>query len=202
MKHLIFALALLLTSSCLPTTASTSGMTPAPALPTPVRITAVYLTQAPDQLSADDLRAHPEVQVVRSFDEFKQLVQTKVALWIDRNAVGLIPSPWLEEKPQRYYPLVLIGYNDTLYSFKYILGICCFGGPIVDWSTKTIEPGFSIMLRDTSDSPPFPNVVFLQGYNQTPQVKDILEITNALLEGRLKPTATPILHVASPTPVP
>lgn len=203
MKHLIFALALLLANSCMPTTAGTSGMTPDPAPPTTVLIMAVYLTQGPDQLSADDLRAHPEVKVVNSFDEFKQSTQTKVALWIDKNAAGLIPSQWLEEKPQRYYPLVLIGYNDTLYSFKYALGICCFGGPIVDWSTKTIEPGFSIMLRDKSDSPPFPKVIFLQGYNQTPNVKDILEITNALLEGRLKPTATPtFLHVASPTPVP
>ena len=198
MKHLIFAFALLFACGCAPTTASRSGITLDPAPPTPVPIKAVYLTQAPEQLSVDDLRAHPEVKVVYSFDEFKQAAQTKVALWIDKEAVGLITSPWLEEKPQRYYPLVLVGYNDTLYSFKYILNICCFSGPIGVLSIKPLGPGFSIMLRDTPDSPPF----LLQGYDGTPKVKDILEITNALLEGRLRPTATPISHVASPTPVP
>jgi hypothetical protein len=200
---LMFVLALLLTSSCMPTTTSKSGIAPDPAPPTPLLVKAVYLTQAPGQLAADDLRAHPEVKVANSFDEFRQFTQTKVALWIDKNAAGLIPLRWLEDEPQRYDPLVLIGYNDTLYSFKYVLGICCFGGPIIDWGTKTIEPGFSIILRDKSDSPPFPKVIFLQGYNQAPSVQDILEVTNALMEGRLRPTVTPtFLPVASPTPVP
>lgn len=164
---------------------------------------AVYFVQSPGQLATSELQAHPEVIVTNTVSDFKQHAQTKVALWIDKNTTALINDindGWLDRAPQMYYPIVLVGYGEP-YSFKLELWICCFGGPApttFDWSTKMLEPGFSVIQRQgtngmISDTP------FLQGYNQTPHVQDILNVTNALIEGTLKPTATTIVTVSTPT---
>ena len=145
---------------------------------------AVYLVQNPGQLSMDDLQSHPEVMVTNSFDEFKQHAQTKVALWIDKNAIELLDQQWLHVAPQKYYPLVLVGYNEPLYAFREALSGFEIEGPYADWSTMTLEPGFSVwMIREETGSS---LSAFMNGYNQKPTVQDILKITNALLEGKTK----------------
>ena len=49
-------------------------------------------------------------------------------------------------------------------------------------------PGFSVIEWEETNEPDAHGVIFLQGYNQKPTVQSILEITNALLEGKLMPT--------------
>ena len=127
MKHLTFLLVMLFVVSCSKIGASGSSATPGATTTTPVR--AIYLVQRPGQLAASDLQAHPEVIVTNTFSDFKEHAQARVALWIDKNATMLIHGRWLDQAPQMYYPIVLVGYNDTLFSFKYTLRICCFSWP-------------------------------------------------------------------------
>jgi len=145
---------------------------------------AVYLVQHPGQLSLDDLQSHPEVAVTNSFEEFKQHAQVKVALWIDKDAIELLDQPWLREAPQKYYPLALVGYNEPLYAFREVLPVAQIEGPAMDWSTMTLEPGFSVwMIQDDTGSS---LSAYMRGYNQKPGVQGILDITNALLERKTK----------------
>ena len=139
---------------------------------------AIYLTQENGQLSKEDLQAHPEVVVTNSFNEFKKLTENKTALWIDISAVGLVDKEWFNQKPQRFYPIVLIGYGDALCSFRDTLG--GFGiieGPYVDCSSP--PPGFSVWMLEEEKSSGVS--AYMQGYEQVPTVKDILEKTNPLL---------------------
>jgi len=141
---------------------------------------AIYLVRDQGQLAASDLRLHPEVLVTHSFEEFKRHSQAKVALWIDRNAVSLVNMDWLHQAPQKYYPLVLVGYNDALYSFRERLAGFPIGGPAMDWSSKTLEPGFSVwMIREETSSS---ISTYMMGYAQPPTVDAILTISNALLK--------------------
>ena len=79
---------------------------------------AVYLVQGQGQLDPAELAAHPEVAVVHTWADFQRLAQTKVALWIDKDAVDLVDRQWLNEAPQRSYPLAIVGYSSALYAFR------------------------------------------------------------------------------------
>jgi hypothetical protein len=103
---------------------------------------AVYLTVGSGELTPEDLQAHSEVKVVGSFPEMQAAAAEPVALLIDRNAVDQVDIAWLQEAPQKYYPVVVMGYGDFLYAFREILPIYGIEGPVVDWSTVTVEPGF------------------------------------------------------------
>ena len=139
---------------------------------------AIYLVREHGQLQADDLKAHPEVVVVHSAREFQELGRREVALWIDRDAVDLVDRAWLHAAPQKYYPVVLVGYNDALYSFRDILGGFGIEGPSVDWSKQRLESGFSVwkLKEQTSTS----TSAFMQGYDGRPTVVAILAKTNGL----------------------
>ena len=157
-----------------------AGCAPATNQSEPNSISAIYLVQNQGQLAAGDLRYHPEVMVTNSFDKFKRHSQAKVALWIDKNAVSLVNMDWLHQAPQKYYPIVLVGYNDALYSFRETLAGFPISGPAVDWSTATLEPGFSVwMIREETSSS---LSTYMKGYAQPPTVDAILTITNALLK--------------------
>jgi hypothetical protein len=154
---------------------------------------AVYFFQKEAQLSIKDLQAHPEVAVVQTFDELKRYANQKLAHWIDKSATPLNPDEeeWINEAPQTFYPIVLVGTSDTLHAFKGLLRLCCFMGPAGDYPGDNV-PGFSILQWKATNGPDHHAVILLQGYNQEPTVQAILDITNALLEGRLSsPTATP-----------
>jgi len=181
MKWLALILISLSIASCIPKSADDS---------TSASLKAVYLIQKEAQLSSEDLQAHPEVVVVQTFDEFKKYASRKTALWIDRSATPFNSEQekWINEAPQTYYPIVLIGTSDTLYAFRDLLKLCCFMGP-GDYPGYD-APGFSVIQWEETNEPDYHAVNFLQGYNQKPTVEAILEITNDLLEGRLIATPT------------
>ena len=154
---------------------------------------AVYFFQKEAQLSMEDLQAHPEVAVVQTFDEFKKYARQKLALWIDKSAAPFDAEQekWINEAPQAYYPIVLVGTSDTLHAFKGLLRLCCLMGPAGDYPGYN-APGFSVIQWQETNEPDNRAVLLLQGYNQEPTVQAILDIMNALLEGRLPSlTATP-----------
>jgi len=141
---------------------------------------AIYLVQEGGQLSIENLQSHPEIITTSSFDEFKQLAQHKTALWIDINAVGLVNKDWLNQEPQKFYPLVLLGRSDELCAFRDTLDVGRIEGPYADCSSP--PPGFSIWMieKDTG----YEISAFMHGYEQVPTTQDILENTNLLLEGK------------------
>jgi hypothetical protein len=149
------------------------------ATPMPISLQAIYLVEAQGQITSEDLQAHPEVFVTDSFDVLMRYSTNKVALWIDKNAVHLVNNLWLNEPPQKYYPIVLVGYNNWLYSFRDQLNIFMIQGPYVDWSKMTLEPGFSVgMLTKESANE---TAAFAKEYSEMPTATRILEITNELL---------------------
>jgi hypothetical protein len=165
---------------------------------------AVYFFQKESQLSLEDLKAHPEVVIVQTFDEFKQYSRQKIALWIDKSETPFDSDQekWINEAPQTFYPIVLVGTSDTLNAFKNLLRLCCFLGPAGDYPGYN-APGFSVIQWAETNQPDYHAVILLQGYNQKPTVQSILEITNTLLDGKLPsmPTAT-FIPVATATMVP
>src|SRR5512133_3564816 len=159
--------------------------------PKAIPLKAVYLTHGQGELSSEDLRAHPEVMVVGSFEELKKNSNQKIALWIDRNATPFdsAQEEWINAAPQVYDPLVLIGTSDTLHAFRDLLRICCFlGGP--DNYPGADAPGFSVILRKPPTDPNTASVdiPFMHGYDQKLTVQSILESTNDLLQGKIRPT--------------
>lgn len=198
MRYLSLLVAMVFLVSC--SRVATDGLTAHPSATTTAIIRAIYLVQNLGRLDTNDLRAHPEVMVTSNFSDLEHYAQRRVALWIDKNATTLIKGNWLDRPPQMYYPIVLVGYKDTLYSFKYVLRICCFSGPInPNWSTSVSESGFSVIQREGANGL-LSGSSFLQGYDQMPRVQDILNITNGLLDGTLKSTPTPITTLSTPTP--
>lgn len=193
MKKFGLLLLLLLMSSCQFRSTDDSSREPAPK--------AVYLTYSEGELSSRDLKAHPEVIVVRTFNDFKFHGSQTMALWIDKSATPLNAEQekWINESPQAGNPIVLVGYSDTLYSFRDLLKLCCFMGPATAGKS---EPGFSIIQREAG-SAPNASAVFLHGYPEKPTVNSILRITNALLEGKLQATpAITSMPVGTATNVP
>ena len=147
---------------------------------------AVYLANGAGVLPESELQAHPEVLVVSSFEDFKAAAEVKAGLWIDKNAVDLLGADpkWLLQSPQKYYPLVLVGYNNPLYAFRDVmngtgidLGI---EGPYVDWSQETVGPGYSVwMILEEQENGGHSSV--FRGFPEEPTVENILAVTNELL---------------------
>jgi len=154
------------------------------------QLKAVYFVHKEGELSSEDLQAHPEVVVVQTFDEFKKYARQKIALWIDKSATPFNSEQekWINEAPQTFYPIVLVGTSDTLHAFRDLLRLNGFIGPAIYPGMDA--PGFSVIQWEAKDNLGF-HALIENGYNQKPTVQAILEITNALLEGKLKPTPTP-----------
>jgi len=153
------------------------------------QLKAVYFVHEEGELSSEDLQAHPEVVVVQTFDEFKKYARQKIALWIDKSATPFNSEQekWINEAPQTFYPIVLVGTSDTLHAFRDLLRLDGFIGPAIYPGMDA--PGFSVIQWEAKDNLGF-HALIEKGYNQKPTVQAILEITNALLEGKLKPTPT------------
>ncbi len=167
-----------------------------------IPLKAVYFVHGQGELSSEDLQAHPEVITVQTFDEFKKYANKRIALWIDKNATPFNSEEekWINEAPQTYYPIVLVGTSDTLHAFRDLLRLDGFMGPAI--YSGMDAPGFSVIQWEAKDNLGF-HALIQNGYNQKPTVQAILEITNALLKGRLKPTPTAIYPpVATPTMAP
>ena len=170
MKRIILALAIfLLVAGCTPTLKSSSG----------IPIKAIYLVQGVGQLSQEDLQAHPEVMVTDSFDEFKKLAESKVALWIDINSVGLVDIGWLGSKPQLFYPVAVVGNGNDFCAFFWNMLYFSFEVPPPEEEGYCDKPypGFSVNIQKDE------NGGSSHGYDVTPTVQGILDVTNPLLEG-------------------
>ncbi|GFZ31410.1 hypothetical protein CSC2_19360 [Clostridium zeae] len=148
-----------------------------------VTVKAIYLAPKEEgQLTQKDLDNYPEVLRVTSQTELKTLVTKTTAIWIDKDSVYLVDSDWLSEKAQSKLPIVLVGYNDPIYSFRDKLSCFNIKGPYIDWSKQKLEPGFSVgMLKERTAEE---SSVFLKKYDITPDTKQILSITNMLLDGK------------------
>ena len=109
---------------------------------------AVYFVSRQGELSLQDLQAHPEIVAVHTFADFKKAASRKMALWIDRSATPFDSEQgeWINEAPQMYYPIVLIGTSEMLHAFRDLLNICCFSGP-ADYLGMD-APGFSVSQND------------------------------------------------------
>jgi hypothetical protein len=176
MKRITLVWLALLTSGCsLLNSGAQLNATP-PAEP----IEAVYLARTGGALPAAELQAHPEVWVVSTYEDFKAAAQSIYGLWIDKNALELLAADpeWLHQPPQKYYPLVLVGYNNPLYAFREALSGFGIQGPAVDWSSETLEPGFSVWMI-TGEQGGVQSV--FQGYEESPTVGRLIEITNELI---------------------
>lgn len=134
------------------------------------------------QHTKESISEHSEIACVTSFNEFKKFVSNNTAIWIDKDAVSLVDLDWLQKQAENKIPIVLVGYNNAIYSFREIFSLYGIKGPHIDWDQKKLEPGFSVgMLKEQTNTS---KSVFLKGYDSTPEVEQILKITDGLLEGK------------------
>ena len=172
MKRFRTFLVLLCLMSCTPILKSSSG----------IPIKAIYLVQGEGEISQDDLDVHPEIFLTHSFEDFKSLANSRVALWIDVNAANLVDSNWLKNKHQEFYTIVFIGNSSDLCSFAYgpYLRIQRAGPLPKDYEDYCNDNmfGFSVskMRSETRG--------VSKGFSETPTVKAILEETESLLKNR------------------
>src|SRR3972149_9542127 len=143
-----------------------------------VQARAVYLVSAQPGISREELARYPEVCVVAGFEQLQSATGSLVAIWIDQGVARQVDVAWLQQPPQRYYPVMLVGYGTALYAFREQLGLP-IEGPAVDWSLEPPKPGFSVgMITDeTAES----LSAVMQGYEETPSADRLLEITEELL---------------------
>jgi hypothetical protein len=176
MRTILLISLTLLVTGCSQLQTRTQLTTTPPARPTQ----AVYLTTEGGILSNSELQNHPEVTVVSSMEDFKAAADVKSGLWIDKNAVDLLAAEieWLHRPPQKYYPLILVGYNDPLYAFREAISGFGIEGPAIDWSSATLEPGFSVWMI-TEELGGVKSV--FRGYEEVPTVERLLEVTNELI---------------------
>jgi len=148
------------------------------------KFSAIYLAPPEGgQLTKQDIETCPEILIVNSFGELKENFQTNSAIWIDRGALNMVDQTWLHEEPQMYCPLVLVGFNDALFSFREQLTGFGIEGPYVDWSERELESGFSIwMLQEKTETT---TSYFMKGYNENQSALQIIALTDTLLEGTL-----------------
>lgn len=184
-KFLPSFLLLLLLAAC--------GLKPA----TPMR--AAYLVRSPGQLPRAELAQHPEIYVTSSFAAFQRAARQRIGLWVDKNALDALSQDdlsWFDQLPQSAYPIIVIGYGDTIHAFRDGLSLCNCAGPAPTYPGYN-EAGFSVLMRanEVMDAP-----IMLQGFYQPPHVEDVLRINNDLLDGKVKPTPTDLpLHIPTPT---
>ena len=176
-SSLIFLFLVLFMTACGSTKPPLEPIVTPPAISvqiTKVPIKAVYLVRDVGQLSPDDLQLHPEVTVTDDFEKLKEIAQTKVSIWIDINAVDVVDLNWLSQSPQAFYPVVLVGNGDEACSFFKTIHYFTFEVPCC-LECSSSPPGYSVNIQtDISQG-------YMQGYETTPIVQDILDITNPLL---------------------
>jgi hypothetical protein len=140
-----------------------------------------YVLENGGEISKADLEQHAEIKVVHQFADLKAAAKAGIAIWIDRNAADQVNHQWLNEPPQLGVPIVLVGCNDALYSFREILDAFGIEGASVDWSKIQVTPGFSVWLwkehTETTKS------AWNKGYNQTANIENIEAVTNPLIKG-------------------
>jgi hypothetical protein len=154
-----------------------------------VPLAAVYLEPtSAAQLSPADMAAHPQVVAVTSQRRLETVTTTRVAIWVDKGAVGALDMTWLRARAELHQPIALIGSGDDVYSFRDLLPLVEMSGPNADWKRSPPRPGFSVWML--YENGPTPQAGYLRGLPGTPTVDSVLAVTNALREGR-----TPVIPV-------
>ncbi|MHC4521000.1 MAG: hypothetical protein ACYTAS_20600, partial [Planctomycetota bacterium] len=150
---------------------------------------AVYFCPHKGQLSATDLAAHPGIVVATKFDQVKAAASKLIAIWIDKDAIRDVDLEWLHKPPQKYYPIVVVGYRSALYSFREALGGFDIQGPFVEWEKVKLSPGFSVWMLTSKTIAGTSSI--MRGYDVAPTVAGILEVTTPLLEESIASETVP-----------
>jgi hypothetical protein len=145
------------------------------------------------ELSAAELKKHPEVQVVHTFADLQRLAAKGIALWIDVTALQLLNGDkereWVIHRAVEEYTFALVGCNEPLKCFRDMLD--CFGisGPgKIDWTKYETSPGFSVIRQHREKVGIETHVTgAMRGYKVAPTVQKILNVTDALLAGKTAP---------------
>ncbi len=142
-------------------------------------IQAIYLApQNGGEISEADLKNHPEVFKVTDFETLNSYTEKYIIpIWIDKDAIDLLPQNWINQYPERFYPIVVVGYNNALYAMREKLNMLIHG-PRVDWSKQNLEPGFSVWMNKSQDNGD--TSATLKGYNEPVTINNILEVSNEL----------------------
>lgn len=148
-------------------------------IPNGNEIVAIYL--APKNggvLSDSDLKGYPEILKVTDFEAFTTYTSKYIIpIWIDKDAIYMLPQGWINKSPQKFHPIIVVGYGNALYAMRDKLGLPIHG-PRVDWSKQTLEPGFSFWMIKTIDEDSISST--LNGYLEEISVPHILEVSNDL----------------------
>lgn len=139
---------------------------------------AVYLmTENRGVITKEDLKQHPEVLTANTFQDLDGIVKENkiIEIWIDKDAIDLIEQHWLNEEPQKHNMIVVVGYDNSTYSFHEKLGLL-EEGPKIDWSKEKVGNGFSIWFL-SKETPGSINAR-VEGYSTTPTVKGIFDVTD------------------------
>jgi hypothetical protein len=146
-------------------------------------IKAVYLTpNSKGQLPMKELKNHAQILVVNDFDDMKTVIieaENMIGIWIDMSAVDMVDKKWLLEKPQKFYPLLLIGCYDVVnpQPMREL-----FYSDRIDWSSKTVEKGFSywVPLKVSDDSTSLQE--YNEGIDSILSIDELLRVTDTLID--------------------
>jgi len=139
---------------------------------------ALYYRMEPNYLFKDeDIQKYKEIKIVDSLSQLEENLQKPVAVWIDMYAMDSIPDGWLQESPQKDYPIAVIGYNEPVHIFGTLLPVD-FPWPKRDPVNKNMPAGFSVWKRTGEQNG------IIQGYSQL-SIELVLEVTNKLLNNEV-----------------
>jgi hypothetical protein len=144
-------------------------------------IQAIYLAPQNGGLITDaELKKYPQILKVTDFKTLNSYTSTYIIpIWIDKDAIDLLPQGWVNEYPQKFYPIIVVGYSNALYAMREKLNLPIHG-PWIDWSKETLGPGFSAwMIEEYGESG---MSSFMKGYQEEINVSHILEISNDLFK--------------------
>ncbi|MGB9832047.1 MAG: hypothetical protein ACPLPP_00845 [Caldisericum exile] len=144
-------------------------------------IVAVYISpKNGGVLSDNDLKAYPEILKVNDFESLLTITSKYIIpIWIDKDAIDMLPEGWINEFPQKFYPVIFVGYGNPLYAMRDKLELPIFG-PYVDWSKQDLEQGFCTWMITVTAEGGISST--LKGYKGNVNISKILEVSNSLFK--------------------
>ncbi len=145
------------------------------------KVQAIYLApQNGGLITNTELKNYSQILKVSDFETLNSYtIKYIIPMWIDKDAIDILPQGWINQNPQRFYPIIVVGYSNALYAMreKLNLPIC---GPYVDWSKETLEPGFSVWMIKSLTEDSISST--MKGYQEEINVSHILEVSNELFK--------------------
>jgi len=144
-------------------------------------IQAIYLApQNGGLITNTELKNYPQILKVTDMKTLNSYTSTYIIpIWIDKDAIDLLPQGWVNEYPQKFYPIIVVGYSNALYAMREKLNLPIHG-PDVDWSKVTLEPGFSVWMIKSLSEDSISST--MKGYQEEINVSHILEVSNELFK--------------------